>query len=133
MQIQISWLLQKSTDLDLHCLLRQGMTFSAREGLRETATFSGEKTLAQGTCLFSKKGIYSKKKEFSPLWSKCFSFGINHHSSLHVLLLLQTHTTTTTNSPIYMGNMQNIAENMSSSHVDQATYMSSLIWIIVMH
>ena len=34
MQIQISWLLQKPTDLDLHCLLRQGMSCSAREGLR---------------------------------------------------------------------------------------------------
>ena len=29
MQIQISWLLQKPTDLDLHCLQRQGIsTFS---------------------------------------------------------------------------------------------------------
>ena len=33
MQIQISWLLQNKTDLDLHCLLRQGMSCSAREGL----------------------------------------------------------------------------------------------------
>ena len=33
MQIQISWLLQKPTDLDLHCLLRQGMSCLAREGL----------------------------------------------------------------------------------------------------
>ena len=33
MQIQISWLLQKPTDLDLHCLLRKGMTCLAREGL----------------------------------------------------------------------------------------------------
>ena len=33
MQIQISSLLQKPTDLDLHCLLRQGMLYSAREGL----------------------------------------------------------------------------------------------------
>ena len=32
-QNQISWLLQKPTDLDLHCLLRQGMSCSAREGL----------------------------------------------------------------------------------------------------
>ena len=32
-QIQISWLLQKPTDLDFHCLLRQGMSCSAREGL----------------------------------------------------------------------------------------------------
>ena len=34
MQIKISWLLQKPTDLDLHCLLRQGMSCSAREGLK---------------------------------------------------------------------------------------------------
>ena len=34
MQIQISWLLQKPNDLDLHCLLRQGMSCSAREGLK---------------------------------------------------------------------------------------------------
>ena len=31
--MQISWLLKKPTDLDLHCLLRQGMSCSAREGL----------------------------------------------------------------------------------------------------
>ena len=33
-QIQISWLLHEPTDLDLHCLLWQGMSFSAREGLK---------------------------------------------------------------------------------------------------
>ena len=32
-QIRISWLLQKPTDMDLHCLLRQGMSCSAREAL----------------------------------------------------------------------------------------------------
>ena len=32
-QIQIGWLLQKQTDLDLNCLLRQGMSCSARKGL----------------------------------------------------------------------------------------------------
>ena len=31
--MQISWLLKKPTDLDLHCLLRQGMSCLAREGL----------------------------------------------------------------------------------------------------
>ena len=40
MQIQISWLLKKKpTDLDLHCLLRQGMSCSAREGLRYDGKF----------------------------------------------------------------------------------------------
>ena len=33
MQIQISWFLQKPTDLDLHGLLRQSMSSLAREGL----------------------------------------------------------------------------------------------------
>ena len=39
MQIQISWLLQKPTDLDLHCLLRQGMSCSARGGLKADAGY----------------------------------------------------------------------------------------------
>ena len=30
MQIQISWLLQKPTDLDLHCLQRQGISGFSR-------------------------------------------------------------------------------------------------------
>ena len=33
MQVQISWLLQKPTDLDLHCLQRQGISVSAGQGL----------------------------------------------------------------------------------------------------
>ena len=33
-QIQISWLLQKPTDLDLHCLQRQGYPGSAGQGLK---------------------------------------------------------------------------------------------------
>ena len=33
MQIQISWLLQKPTDLDLHCLLRQAYPGSTGLGL----------------------------------------------------------------------------------------------------
>ena len=34
MQIQISWLLQKPTDLDLLCLQRQGILDSAGQGLK---------------------------------------------------------------------------------------------------
>ena len=33
MQIQISWLLEKPTDLDLHCLQKHGISGSARLGL----------------------------------------------------------------------------------------------------
>ena len=34
MQIQISWLLQKPTDLDLHCLQRQGISGFSRTGVK---------------------------------------------------------------------------------------------------
>ena len=44
MQIQISWLLQKPTELDLHCLLRQGMSCSAREGLSPAVFYKAQLT-----------------------------------------------------------------------------------------
>ena len=34
MQIQISWLLQKPTDLDLHCLQRQGISRLSRSRVK---------------------------------------------------------------------------------------------------
>ena len=64
MQIQISWLLQKPTDLDLHCLLRQGMLCSAREGLRSTFLSKCIHFLpwSQSTALYGKcsKILYAK-------------------------------------------------------------------------
>ena len=36
MQIQISWLLQKPTDLDLHCLQRQGISGLSRTRVKVT-------------------------------------------------------------------------------------------------
>ena len=38
-QIQISWLLQKPTDLDLHCLQKQDYPGSAGQGLNENIVF----------------------------------------------------------------------------------------------
>ena len=35
MQIQISWLLQKPTDLDLYCLQRQGISGFSRTGVKK--------------------------------------------------------------------------------------------------
>ena len=35
MQIQISWLLQKPTDLDLHCLQRQGISGFSRTKVKD--------------------------------------------------------------------------------------------------
>ena len=50
-QIKISWLLQKLTDLDLHCLLRQGMLCSARGGLKKCLCLqiSHMRTITTGT------------------------------------------------------------------------------------
>ena len=52
MQIQISWLPQKPTDLDLHCLQRQGISRFSRQGLI-ICTFvhvlSGDDTCSSGS------------------------------------------------------------------------------------
>ena len=39
MQIQISWLLQKPTDLDLHCLQSQGISGFSRTRVKEDFVF----------------------------------------------------------------------------------------------
>ena len=39
MQIQISWLLQKPTDLDLHCLQRQGISWFSRTRVKKVLGF----------------------------------------------------------------------------------------------
>ena len=59
-QIQISWLLQKPTNLDLHCLLRQGMSCSAREGLSMVKVFVqlGERNLLSDKSKFVFKVIH---------------------------------------------------------------------------
>ena len=49
----ISWLLKKPTDLDLHCLLRQGMSCSAREGL--TFITLGRQQIDDSFSYFSQK------------------------------------------------------------------------------
>ena len=41
MQIRISWLLQKPTDLDLHCLQRQGISGFSRTRVKCTREESG--------------------------------------------------------------------------------------------
>ena len=63
MQIQISWLLQKPTDLDLHCLLRQGMSCSAKEGLKVPAVILSDLDL----CLHK-----SQKHPFLMVWLSSF-------------------------------------------------------------
>ena len=46
--------LQKPTDLDLHCLLRQGMSCSAREGIRKLILFKGRQPSEKGSTLNGK-------------------------------------------------------------------------------
>ena len=45
-QIQISWLRQKPIDLDLNCLLKQGMSCLAREGFSGTRCWNTRTTAA---------------------------------------------------------------------------------------
>ena len=60
MQIQISWPLQKPTDLDLHSLLRQGMSCSAREGrvncLQKPTNLDLHISLRQGMSCSAREG-----------------------------------------------------------------------------
>ena len=56
MQIQISWLLEKPTDLDLHCLQNRIYPGSAGQGLRVMDTFLWEATLSKlFLCLLKRK------------------------------------------------------------------------------
>ena len=63
MQIQISWLLQKPTDLDLHCLQRQGISGLSRT--RVKSQHKSKKLLWQwkSWLLFLKKPQYYPWKE----------------------------------------------------------------------
>ena len=82
MQIQISWLLQKPTDLDLHCLLRQGMSCSTREGLMQGHPWRCWKVLILSPCTkttkeveFAVKNLPFLDKNKSPVFQnkiRCF-------------------------------------------------------------
>ena len=79
-QIQISWLLQKPTDLDLYCLQRQGISGFSRTKvnahemwLREMDTLSEEITLSNSTL----KKRSSKRREFALEERKFFPFSID--------------------------------------------------------
>ena len=50
MQIQISWLLQKPTDLDLHCLQRQGISWFSRTSVRDYAIHQPSKIRTYPIC-----------------------------------------------------------------------------------
>ena len=70
MQIQISWLLYKPADLDLHCLLRQGMSCSAREWLIYFNKYANNQTTPnpQDTCITSTKYINFVDLYICTLW-----------------------------------------------------------------
>ena len=62
MQIQISWLLQKPTDLDLHCLQRQYISGFSRTRVKGNGYALREVTLSIPFCLASEKGSTLKGK-----------------------------------------------------------------------
>ena len=72
MQIQISWLHQKLTDLDLYCLQRQAYPGSAGQGLRGVNTLSGEATLSELFLHSVEKRSTLKGKNLLPFLSKFF-------------------------------------------------------------
>ena len=86
-QIQISWLLQKPTDLDLHCLQRQSISRLSRTRVKYQTEYCFVKRRLSGGWIYlvdfppfsSKpiifwKGVYSKRKKFAPMGSKFFPF-----------------------------------------------------------
>ena len=91
MQIQIGSLLQKPTDLDLHCSQRQDISgFSKKRVNIVKPVWRGQDTLARffykglgvgvwlPACFPFWKGICSKWKQFAPRGSKFFPFRIDH-------------------------------------------------------
>ena len=69
MQIQISWLLQMPTDLDLHCLLRQGMSCYFHQLASSEANWSGSTLFAKtGHVKFSKRRVNSSQLQQMIFW-----------------------------------------------------------------
>ena len=97
-QIQISWLLEKPTDLNLHCLLRLGMSCSAREGLIRNYAGSLLSNTSRNICFgylldsphWGDSNKYTKYMFYEEIRIKhgifCISF-----SSLGILYKLQIH------------------------------------------
>ena len=88
MQIQISWLLQKPTDLDLHCLQRQDISGFSRKRLRYVGlqVYTNFDVIALAEALISTKGY----KYFSSFCMKTYVLG-THYKQLGKVLLLSTH------------------------------------------
>ena len=101
MQIQISWLLQKPTDLDLHCLQRQGISRFSRTRVKWATSWQNQQN---GNYVHPAKtqitlGIH-------PVWSEtllCAHWVAKDPSILHV----------------------------DSKDSDQTGQMTRLIWVIV--
>ena len=88
MQVQISWLLQKPTDLDLHCLQRQGISGVSRTRVKRTmnavkstlfpllnnsfcATFSA--SLLGKKIMSNQKSLSQHKQKLSQRSHKCLN------------------------------------------------------------
>ena len=62
-QIQISWLLQKPTDLDLHCLQRQNISGFSRTRVKTTKRPIHEQVLQRTATRMQNKTKQKKKKK----------------------------------------------------------------------
>ena len=84
MQIQISWLLKKPTDLDLHCLQRQGIS-----GLSRTRVKIGAYKI--GSTLQWVSGMHSRIKNHGRVihLMQCFPFVCMKNESLRTSVHIQ--------------------------------------------
>ena len=97
MQIQISWLLQKPTDLDLHCLQRQGISGFSRTRVKENLSFwmlqllGRQPSICKKLSPFEKSYLLLKKNE-----AKLFEFCIHLKSACkHRMFLMGFNDTST--------------------------------------
>ena len=78
MQIQISWLLQKPTDLDLHCLQRSGyIRVKQDKGW-------GEETVVMAFAFLLKTGLLWKEKNFKNNLTVTANESVSMCTSLHL-------------------------------------------------
>ena len=70
-QIQISWLLQKPTDLDLHCLQRQGISGFSRTRVKANIHTSFELLCTKNSLRSDNGKIYPEYLETSTLYHTC--------------------------------------------------------------
>ena len=88
MQIQISWLLQKPTDLDLQCLQMQGISGFSRTRVNIKPCLSGFNVNSKIILQKSKSSSFSDFLIFGPTLSDLFWFLVLPHQIFFQVLVL---------------------------------------------